>query len=418
MSERLDTLIKCYEFTNDDRPNVSLVGDVRLDAKTSRIELKKDALGFFPTSGDHYVISEIFQPTAVREWSGLQAFMDHQKDGPNTVTGDGFRLHDGTDQYWWDGGNWVVNSSSWNTEDDVAANISSFPTTTKKLRVVVRLTTTDKRKTPSLAMVKVSWKAKVQYLEDIIYRTLVPFLRGIRPLTDYVFKVPFPGGLTLDVGAAVDDSGIPFNVTGVDSIFDHTSDPSWETNLLSSYDVGTGKATLSSTIPVGNYAACQIEVEPEVSVNMTHPDFLEVEKAPALILSNIRSVGSSHLSQDDHVVNKGDGSAVRVLAPYRFDLEFDMIAIAPGAVDLLRLKESIVDLLENNRTIRSAALDREYRIILVDEVDISTTPNSKGLHSSQGRIAIRDILAFRRGSKSEQSVTTLKFRGDANVDVS
>lgn len=425
MAEQLETLIKCLEFTEVQRADIIFTGDVRLDPKVNKVQLKVDQFGDYPTTGDHYVISELFQPAAVREWSHFQAFISHEKDGLTSITGEGFRLHDGTDQFWWNGSAWAVNTTNWNTENEVAANISAFPTTAKKIRVAVRLTSSDNTKTPSLEMVKIGWKAKVKYLEDIIYRTLVPYFRGLRPVTDYAFRVQFPGGSTLELGTAVDASGIPFNLIGVDSVFDHTSDPGHLTDLVSSYNPGTRQVTLSSSIPVGDYAFCQVIVEPEVSVHMASQDFLEVEKVPAIIIQDIRSVNSSALSQDDHVVNKSDGSAIRVVAPYRFDLEFSILALAPGAVDLLRMIENIVDLLENTPLITSAALDRKYRLWMVDEFQIITDPNKSGSHSARSTFIIKDVLAWKRPAIAEQSIQNVKFRdfqegdGDhaANADI-
>lgn len=419
MAEQLDTLIKDFEFIEENRSQLVFSDPrlIRLDPKRNVVELKRDEFGKFPTAADINVISPLFQPKGVREWSVFQAFIAHVFDGLVPITADGFRLHDGTDQFFWNGSSWVVNTTSWNTEAEVANNIDAFPVTARKLRVVVNLATTDPDVTPSLSMAKVAWKAKIRYLEDIIYRTLAPALRGLRFATDFAFDIPFPGGLQLDLGAVVEEVGIPFNLVDVDSIFNHGTDPDHLTNLLSSFDSSSLKATLTTSIPVGNLVFAQLLVEPEVSIESTSPDFIEVEKTPALVVTDIDAVDSSPLNQDDHVTNKDTGDAIRVKPPYRFDIRFTMIAIAPGAVDLIRFKEAVAGFMENNPTLRSDALDREYRLWLVDEFSTLTRPNNQGLHSAQGTFMIKDVLAYLRPAVQEIAILRLLYGGSLNANV-
>lgn len=407
-----------WEFVETERANLVFTGSIRLDPAKHWVELKADANGDYPTTGDHYVIGPLFQPKAVRQWAGFEAEIEHIQNGAiGPLTGDGFRLHDGANQYWWNGAAWVVNTTNWNTQAEVAANIATFAATARKLRVVARLTTTDKAVTPRLRWARVAWKGKVFWLEDIIYRSLVPALRNINPIVDIAFKVPFPGGTTLDVGAALDQIGIAFNVVDLDGVFNHSTDPDAYTNVLSSYNASTRVATLSSAIPVGNVAKVRLIVRPEVVVESTSQDYSEVEKVPALVITDIEDVASSPLSQDDGVVNRATGAAIRVRAPYRFDVRFTMIALAAGGVDLARMIAEIVKYLDVNPLLRSVATDRSHRIWLVDEFTTRTRPELNGMHASQATFQIKDVLAFTRPAVNETAVRTLKFGGDFNLDI-
>lgn len=417
---KLETLLHRFEFSDETRADVTLsdLAKIRLDGTSETVQLKAAESGAFPLDDDLYAISPLFQPKAGRQWVGFQAFIQHAFDGLVPITSDGFRLHDGTNQYWWDSAAWVVNTTDWNTEAEVAANISTFPATARKLRVVVKLRTGDARVTPRLSAIKVAWKGLIpSYLEDIIYRSLVPAFRGIRYITDFVSKVPMPGGFSLNVGSALTAAGIPFNAVDVDSIFDHTADPEHVVNKLASYNPVTKMATLSSSIPVGNTAFIKVLVEPEVAVEQTSQDFVEVEKAPALVITDMNAVDSSPLSQDDGVVNKATGAAIRIQAPYRFDLRFTMIALAPGATDLMRFTESIVGFVENSPTLHSPALDKRYRLWLVNEFTSQTRPNRAELHSAQATFVIKDVLAFTKPAKTETAVMSVKLRGDTDVDL-
>lgn len=410
--------MQAWEFVEPERANLAFTGSIRLDPG-GWVELKKDTLtGEYPTTGDHYVIGPLFQPKAVRQWLGFEAEIEHVDDGTVAqLTGDGFRLHDGISQYWWDGAAWVVNTVNWNTQAEVAANIGTFPAVARKIRAVIRLTTTDKRYTPKLRWAKVAWKGKVFWLEDIIYRSLVPYLRNINPIVDIAFPVAFPGGTSLDVGAALDGIGIPFTVVDVDAVFNHATDIDAYTNLLVSYNTSTRIATLSVAIPVGTVAKVRLVVRPEIVVESTSQEYSEVEKVPALVITDIDEVGSSPLSQEDGVVNRATGAAIRVPAPYRFDVRFTMIALAAGGVDLSRMIGEIVKYLDNNPLLRATATDRTHRVHLVDEFTTRTRPELNDMHSAQATFQIKDVLAFTKPAVSETAVRTLKFGGDLDLDI-
>lgn len=410
MPELLNTIPHDFEFIEDNRSAMTLVGSIRLVPDRNVVELKKDINGDYPTTGEHYVIGPLLQPKAVRQWVGLQAFIKHRSNGISNITGDGFRLHDGTNMRYWNGSTWAVaGSGNWNTEIEVAANIATFPVMARKLRVVVRLTTTDARKTPVLSVVRVAWIGKVFPWEDIIYRSLVPQLRACRITSEMMLKVPFPGGATLNVSAAVTSLGVPLNVVDVDGIFNHTTDPDHYTNLLSSYNPGTGIATLSTGIPVGNYALIRLVVQPEVAVHQTSPDYIEVEKAPALQIVDIETVDSHELSHPVGVANKGSGSIIRIPPPYRFNLRFTMIALAPGGVDLTRTVQAIVELLGGQQTITSVMTDEKYRLWLMEEFNNTTRPNGENLHSMQATFMVMGILHFHKPAVTEVAVTDLNL---------
>lgn len=401
-----------FEFIEDNRRGMVFSGSIRLDPKRNLVLLKADPdTGLYPTTGDHYVISPLFDPQAVRQWVGFQASIQHYSNGLSQDTGDGFRLHDGTNQWWWDGAVWAQSTSNWNTEAEIADNLATFDASERALRVVVRLTTADPRKTPLLSWVRIAWSGKVFVMEDLVFRTIVPMFKQTRIIIDFAIKIAFPGGTSLGVKAAVDATTFPLNVVGVDAVFNHTSDPEHMMNLMSSYNPTTGIATLASAIPVGQFAVCRLICQPQVAVELTSQDYVEVEKAPALIIQSIESVDSSELAQDVGIANKSAETIIRIPAPYRFDLRFTMVALTPGAVDLQRTIDSIVELMSNNPLIKSKALGEQYRIYMIDEFNTNTRPNDANLHQMQASFKICEVLAFKRQATVETPVIapTLNF---------
>jgi hypothetical protein len=147
-----------------------------------------------------------------------------------------------------------------------------------------------------------------------------------------------------------------------------------------------------------------------VAIEQTSQDFTEVEKVPAILISDFQEVNSGELpGGEDGVVNKNTGAAVRIPAPYRFDIQFTMILLAPSGVDLMRMLDSIVGLMENNPIIRSTAMDEGYRIWLIDEFATRTAPNLADVASSQAKFQIMDVLSFKRTAVVETGVTQLNL---------
>jgi hypothetical protein len=416
VAELLTTLPHDFEFIADNRAGLTFEGDIRLDPVLNNgagaVQLEADSNGDYPTVGEHYVVTELYTPRAVRQWLAFQVDIVHQFDGPDTqLTGDGYRLSDGTDHYWWNGSAWAVTTADWSTEAEIAANIGTFPVAARQLQVVARLTTTDAGYTPVLSAVHIAWKGKVEAFEDIVYRTLVPVLRSVRSIMDFTIKVPMPGGSSLNVGTALTASGLTADVVDVEAAFNHNLDPDHYTDILSSYNPTTKIATLSTPVPVGQYAFLRLVVKPQVAIVSTSQDYTEVERVPALQVRDIQAVNSQQLSVDVGITNKATGANLVIPAPYRFNLRFTMIALTPGGVDLMRLLRALVKMVEDNPTITSVATGEQYRFWMTDEFDNTTSPQDNNLFTMQAMFEIRDVLSFDQPARSGKAVQSLVFSG-------
>lgn len=414
MAEKLTTLLHDFDLISDNRSKVTFVNNIRMDPSqrhgAGAVTLKGDANGLFPTSGDNYIITPLFNPAAVRQWIGFQSYLDQVNDGPDVqLTGDGYRLSDGTQQWWWNGSAWVVDTTHWNTEGDIASHIATFAATARQIAIVANLTTTSTSATPVLRMLRVAWVGKVEVFEDLLYRSLVPLLQTVRTISDFAIKVPMPGGAQLDIGKAVTSTKLSFNVVDVESVFNDNIDPNHYNNILQSYNPTTKIATLNPAIPVGQFAFCRLVLQPQVSVVSTSQDFIEVEAVPALQITNVQSVDSTSLSVDNSCTNKATGAQLIVQAPYRFNLRFTMIALAPGGVDLARLLRALVNLVENNFTIMSKQTGEEYRFWMIDEFNTMTVPMSNNLQSMQVTFDIIDVLTYERPTLQATAVKTLNL---------
>ncbi len=124
---RYKKLIKTWLFEERNRSGLTLDADIRLHRGESSLQLLPDSTtDKYPTDADIKAITWIANPLSAREWLGFQAEIIHVSVDGEVVTSAGYRLHDGTDQYWWNGAAWEVNTTDWNTEGEVATNIGSF----------------------------------------------------------------------------------------------------------------------------------------------------------------------------------------------------------------------------------------------------------------------------------------------------
>lgn len=395
---RLKRLIKAFTFTESDRAGVTLGPNVRLVANGNRLELK-DTAGVYPTTAGLYARTRVTNPKSARQWLGFHADVKHAKDEDgDVVTAVKFRLSDGTNDYWWNGSAWVVNTVNWNTEAEVAASITTFPATSQRLQVVINLSTTDKRYTPQVTAVKVLWSSDVEEKEDLLYGTLIPLLKAeVRCISDYLIALTATSS-TVDIS----DGGpfkieAPYNIVGIDAVFNHTDDPNHRTDLLSSFNPATQVITLSSSVAAGKKLWIRFIWQPTVAFT-TSEDFSEGAKVPALLLENVSLENDAEIPQDDAVINKATGAAVVVPGPVQGDLEVSLLAWTGSGVDHARLSDEVTRFFGKNRHITSSGLDEQYAISLVQRFRQNDVDRDAGVHVSRLVFRIRNALFFNRES--------------------
>lgn len=411
MAERLTILPHDFDFIVDNLPLFTMVG-VRIDPKQNSAQLIADSNGDYPTSGDQYIMTPLYRPKAVRQWMGFQVDIKHQFDGPdNQLTSVGYRLSDGTNQYFWDTGtsSWTVTTIAWSPEADIANNIQSFPTVYRQIQVVVKLATSSKTVTPMLATVHIAWSGKVEAFEDILYRSLVPLLKTTRMVTDFAVQPTTPTTV-IDVLTPVRKAGYKFTVVDIDSVFNNNTDPEHYNNLVQAYDPVSGLVTLSSPIGPGQAAFCRLVVQPQVALISTSQDYTEVEASPTIQITEIESRESAPLSLQVGITNKATGDIIIIQPPYRFDLVFTMICLAPGGVDLTRILRAVIETMDNNPLIRSTATDEQYRIYMIDEFATTGYPQNNNLQQMRATFCIHDVLSYNRPAAFAKGVGQLNLR--------
>lgn len=401
---RTRKLIKTFLWRNQDRDDVVLGADTRLDSSKHRATLLADSNGAYPTAADLYVKSRLTEPRAVRSWIGFEADVRHVRDPDNpsvVLTSAAFRLNDGTADRFWDGGAWTVaGASDWNTEQEVADNVAAWDVNAlgKKLRVVVNLETTDARFTPELVSVKVLWEAALDsFQEDMIFRSFVRALRsGVRPIANAVVAMPATG-TTIAISALALETG--YNVVGVDAVFDFDADSDackegTAPDLLLAYAAPT--ITLNAPVTQGTNLWVRFVYEPEVAVH-TSQDFIEQAKVPAIVLTDIAIADCAEApAAHDSVANKGAGTAIVVPSPLQGNLEITLLGMTEKGVDHQRLSEEINAFLQRTPFIVSTGIDERYRLHVIDEYEAVGDPGQNETHTGQARLRIYNFRQWLR----------------------
>lgn len=410
-------LIKRFEFTEDNRSLVVLGSNTRLNPQTNRIQLKADVLtGLYPTTAGLRVTTWIARPLAVKEWVSFQVVDTHVAVDGTVVTSLGYRLTDGVNEYMWNGSAWVISTTLWNTEAEVANNIGDFPATARALGVVINLATTNPNFTPEVEMVKVLYEGQVDFQLDLVARSLVPELReNIRPIAEFTIAQTTTG-LTFLLPDPV--ASTPYNFVEIDAVYNHDDDLNHMADLFVSYNPGTREVTLASSVAAGKNLWVRFVYEPEVALT-TSRFYTEIGKVPSIVISNIELVNSQESAGAyDDVINKSLGQGWRVPAPFMADIEFVLRCLTDKAVDQHRMADEVKRYFRNNQLIVSRGLDEPYRLWLLDEYQAEAGAMQEEVHAGVLRARITRALFFDRPAEVVYSVQRLNLVGPPDIIVS
>lgn len=426
------TLMKRLTFEEVERANVVLSDldargwptKIRLDPQSHSIKLVR--AGLYPTTSNHYAMTPLTRPAAVRRWVGLQvdAICPLGPGRAVSACSIGLRLNDGVDDWYWSGSAWVKGTAVWNTEAEVASHIATFNAlTTRQFRVVVNLRTTDGNLTPECFGVRVAYEADIpSQQEDLLYRTLIPTLRAqLRPTTEFV--ADSDGSTSFDLGMTMTGAEAQHHVVGVEAVFDHTGDPSHLVNLYSSFNSTTKIVTLLTPVTTGNVVLVRAIYEPAVVFETTDQDYVEVEEIPAVILRNLNASRSHVAGQPDEVVDKHALTAL--VFPEMMQMQYDcnISVITPSGVDQQRLQEQLSNFFSENCVMRTTGTDEPFELLLRSEFVSATNPSPGEAHVAEAAFSIENAyFQVRRVQTSEQDavypVGALVFVGDVSGQTS
>lgn len=386
---------------------------IRYSNERSRIVLKRQSDNLYPSGTDIWFRTWTTNPKACRRLLMLQIFPSIQPTYGEVY----LRINNGTDDLYWDGGAWsIAGVGDWNTEAEINANIETFPILPDRIfAITVNLRTTDPRRdvTPYVTEIRVLMEVHIDYMEDIILRSLMPLMEGgITPVANFAAIPVF----STDV-STIDFSdyriNTPYNILDVEHVYDLTDDIDLLYNLFQSYDTNTGIITLSSDLPAGHTPLVIFRYVPEISY-ITHQDWIEVNKLPSIVIQRIEvPIAQDYTPESkEGIVDKGTGNAVLVHEPLRVSLEFRLHVMVSNPVDQLRLISKTLEFFKDNKFITSTGLDESYRMFIEREFRDITSPNKADESAFWTRFSIKDIrMPFKSTDEHAVLRTLITFKG-------
>ena len=358
MSENLIELIRAFEFNNLTRADC-LISDstkIRIDGLNNYAILKQDANYKYSTDANLYVATELVNPTKVKEWKFFEIDADIPSD-----TSIGYQLSDGTNRYFWSGSAWTQGTGTWNTQAEIEANIDTFPTTSKKLRVYANLKTTDTLKTPILRSIKVLMKVGASMEEELFIRTLIPYLRSARIIGDIRFKLDMDADTLTYVNLQEMEN---FNITAIKACFNLTTDPGEDTDILSSYNLSDKTIKLTGVQNFENVILVKFEYEPEVAM-MTSPDYIEISKVPAIIIESMTEIETLSPSNIAVIKDKTNLNARVIQFAEAQTIDLTLTLVSHNLTDQFRLSQACKELFGDSPLMTISAFDIDCGLVVI-----------------------------------------------------
>lgn len=411
---RVKTLIKTFEFLDSERNSITLGPKTRLPPENNWIQLEA-ASGSYPLDYDLYVKTKSTNPKSLKRWTGFMVDVVHKLISNSPVTDVKYRLHDGTQELYYNSGAgaWIVASSNnWNTEEEVHNNISSFPVAAQTLQVIVNLRTTNPIYTPIVKEIRVMYESDIEEMEDYVWRSLLKDMEDkIRPIGEHAVQLA-SNSSTIDL---INDFPIetPYNIVSIDSVYNISVDSNKLNDLFQSYDSNNKVITLSSSQSSGSVLLIRFVYYPEIVVT-TGQDYVELEKVPEIVLEDISEVDGKDALRDIFVISKVTGIGKKVSIT-QSDIEILGKFVTNKGKDHARMKEAVQKYFGNNDFLTSLGLDENFRLWLLDDYDQQTTANQKDLHVGKFRFRIVQALFYHKDAEDITGVLNVALSATSNV---
>lgn len=429
MNTLLKTYIHSVDLNENLRPDLVFsdpdkirmyTDNVRLGVRLHGVYYKPAQRIKFPADEDGITVRlPEWAPQAVKSWDGFQE-TSSKPDG-TTIE---WRVSDGTSDYWWDGGAWSVVTplvAEWNTEIEISANLSTFPWTQKKIQFVAKLKTTDRWETPVLLGTRLLMTASFDWFEDLISESIVPRLRQ-----DFTVLVDWVGQLETETdrfNITTDHNFTPdqnWNVTDIDAIYDYDNDPNQETDLLQSFDVGTGLVRLAGTKPAGTNLFYHLVLEPEIAINFPNVDYNEIGKTPTVIIDRVDIEGRQVKATIDMALKDREEGRKLDSPLWVREMKLQCSIITGEITTAFRSLTNAYAFVVRGATqitghpigpiLTTKALDLKHTLKMIAVSKYNPKPNFSDLKENTFQLTIRDFYAWLRDIENRPYVKNFNYQ--------
>jgi hypothetical protein len=397
----LTKYIRVIEWPETIREQIIFSDDtkVRLDPEDHAFKLKPDAFGKFPLDTDLWIKIPVINPLAHRQWLAIEPIFDAP-----TGTDIKGRLHDGTDEYYWDGGDWVIaGATDWNNAPELNDNIPTFrgqAGSEHKLGFVFNPTTVDDNVTPSLFMIKVLMDVWMDQQESWMVKSFTQALKSITAAADADYDT-----VAVTTTIDLDDLNLgSLNVVDVARVTDLTDDPEGFDDLLSSYNPTTKVITLSTPVAAGHTLRLVLVYRPIVAIT-TQQDYTELAELPALLVENLRIVERKRSYEGTSMVPFGADDGWKMDGPDNMTFGGKLVVITDLLVDQQRLAMKVNQFFETNPQIHWLDLDEQLDLVLVTPyLSDYTANNLNDVWSGSMEFEVRNVPYYNTPAVEEPIV--------------
>lgn len=361
----------------------------------------------FPTDTDLTVRLPLWSPSAVKQWRAFEALTVLPDD--TSIT---WRVSNDTNDYWWDGAAWDNSPAAgeWNTEAEICDNLPTFPISGRKIQLIARLTTTDIHVTPILIGYRFLINALYDPWEDLL-RTII---RSLKTRLSYVKD--HPGAVTADtstVNIQTESAFIPeeknLNVTDIDAVYNHDTDPGHDTDILDSFNSSTGEVTLTGAVTSGTTLWLRLVVVPDIKANFTSMDWTEVGKVPAVVIDTMEA-DSGQTRNSAELIDKGQGKAYRMKDSILIrELSVGGVLLTGKTRDQMRLQSALWGGIWNAPLLTSVALDVPYTFRLLSPLRFNPRANLSELRQTSFEASIKNVHLWLSDLEELPIVSTFNY---------
>jgi hypothetical protein len=400
--------MKSFQFEEAARRSMQFAG-VTLDKTRQRLELLPDLNGLYSTAPDLCARTRVTTPTACRKWAGFFVDLRTPRNSHGS-TAVGFRLNDGTSDFYWDSGAsaWVPATSSWNTEQEVADHIAEWPT--QSLGVVLNLSTSNPNLTPSVNEVRLMYDTDLVALEDYVVRSFIEELRAtLRPIS--ILAVTSTGQTSIDLGAL--QAG--YDIIDVDVVYNNTTDPTHFAPLTGWSFNATTKLLSIPAQTTGQRIEVRFVWRPHVVLTQSQ-DYTEIAKIPVVVVTDVEVFQTRPIRNRPYVINKGTGQGFVLEEGYQADIYVPLLFIAPSSRDVHVMGEEISRFFANTTLLHVRGQDEFYPIWPDTAYVDNSAPSQKETYSARVQARIRNAVFYPEDARPITGVLNFEIAGGLTLN--
>lgn len=402
--------MKSFSFEDPARRTMQFAG-VTLHGQRQRLELSQLPNGLYPTTADLYARTRVTTPKACRKWAGFfcDCYTPRNAQGATDVR---FRLNDGlVDRYWNAGSSsWVVASpNNWNTEQEVADNIASWPT--QALGVVLNLSTTNPQLTPYVREVRLMFETDLVTLEDYVVRSFIEDMRAkMRPIS--IMAVDSTGQTSVDLNKLQ----APYDVVEVDAVYNNALDPDHMAPLTGWAFNAMTKLLSIPAQPNGHRIEVRFIWRPHVVLTQSQ-DYTEIARIPAIVVTDVQVYETRVIRNRPYVLNKGTGQGFVFEQGVQGDVSVPLMLIASSSRELHAMGEECARYFANTDLLHVVGQDEFYPIWPDTDYGDNSSPSQKETFSARLQARIRNAVFYPEDARPITGVLRFEVTGGLTIEV-